>query len=155
MHLLVPNRSRQYSRRRPSGACSKWHGQERQRGASLVEMSLTLVILLTVTFGTMELCMMAYTKTVLGDAANEGVRYAIVHSSDTTGSGAQAVALRYARLSFHSITTSNITVSFPDGNSRPPHRVRVTISYPFVPYLSAFVPSLPTLTAYAEGRVFN
>ena len=62
-----------------------------QRGAALVEFSISILLMLTVLFMTFELCSAIYTSTVLAEAANEGIRYWIVHSSDADGGGGGAV----------------------------------------------------------------
>ncbi len=52
----------------------------RQRGQSLLETALMIVVIFTVVFWVFELGWLMYTYSVLADAVNEGVRYAIVHS---------------------------------------------------------------------------
>ncbi len=109
--------------------------------------------------------MVVYTYNVLGDAARQGVRYAIVHGndssacsgpqsgcSDKSGANVTAVVNQYAVMSFHSMTGMTVAVTYPDGDSKPPDRVLVQVTYPYVPYL--YLPGLtPTLYLSAEGRV--
>ena len=128
-------------------ACSK--GRRNQKGAVAIEFVLSFMIVMTTLFWTLELCMLVYTRTVLSDAANEGVRYAIVHSADTTGTVAKVKT--YAAYSLHNISKINVSVAYPDG-ALPPGRVAITVTYTYVPYLKLWS-TPPTLTAFAESRL--
>src|SRR5215471_9255013 len=123
----------------------------RERGSSLLETALMIVMIFTLLFWIFEVCWLMYTYTVLANAANEGVRYAIVHSGGDS-SGTSTRVSDFAKASMHDVTSISTTVSFPDGDSTPPHRVRVTVTYTYVPYLSGFITS-PTMSAYAEGTM--
>jgi Flp pilus assembly protein TadG len=120
-----------------------------QRGQTIVEFALTFLLVVTVVFGTIEFCSLIYTYTVMADAANEGLRYAIVHSSDT--SGTQAIVQQYAAYSLHDTSSITVTVTCA-GTCAPTSDVTITVSYPYVPYLSYIMSSPPTLSAYAEGQ---
>src|SRR5258705_5378 len=61
---------------------SKQDRWRRQRGQSLLETALMIVIIFTVMMWVFEIGQLMYTYTVLADAANEGVRYAIVHPTN-------------------------------------------------------------------------
>lgn len=123
----------------------------RQRGQSLLETAMMIVVIFNVAFWIFELGWMMYTYSVMADAANEGVRYAIVHSGgDTTGTKARVTT--FARTSLHNVNAISTSVTFPDGNSTPPNRVRVAVSYTYVPWLSQFI-TTPTMQTYAEGRM--
>ena len=123
----------------------------RQRGQSLLETALMIVIIFTVAIWVFEIGQMMYTYTVMTDAANEGVRYAIVHSrADVAGTTARVK--NFAATSRHDISAITVTVSAPDTTYDPPNRVGVKVSYTYVPYLKIFI-TPPTLSAYAEGRM--
>jgi Flp pilus assembly protein TadG len=126
----------------------------RQRGQSLLETALMIVIIFTVMMWVFEIGQLMYTYTVLADAANEGVRYAIVHSGGGVASTPTTVTTvtNFAKTSMHNISAITVTVTAPDGNYNPPNLVRVKVSYTYVPSLKAFI-TPPTLTAYAEGRM--
>lgn len=139
-----------------------WIGDE--CGSILLEFSLSIWTLFLVTFLIFEFCLSVYTYSVLANAAREGVRYAIVHGSDSasgsgpgcgdaSGGNVRAVVQGYATLSFHDISGMRVTPSWPDGSAAPPSRVLVTISYPYVAYLvlPGFTPPLMQVTA--EGRI--
>lgn len=110
-----------------------------------------MVVIFTVVFWVFEIGWLMYTYTVMADAANEGVRYAIVHSGgDPTGT--QSKVKTFAQASLHNTSGISVAVSFPDSNSAPPNRVRVIVTYTFVPWLSGYI-STPTMKTYAEGRM--
>jgi Flp pilus assembly protein TadG len=123
----------------------------RQRGQSLLETALMIVIIFTVVIWVFEIGQLMYTYTVLTDAANEGVRYAIVNPTNIV-SGTTARVKSFAGTSMHDITKITVTVNDPDGSYNPPNRVSVQVSYTYVPSLKVFT-TPPTLTAYAEGRM--
>ena len=123
----------------------------RQRGQSLVETAIMIVLILTVVFSVFELGWLMYTYSVLADAANEGVRYAIVHSG-ADPSGTQARVKTFAGTSMHDVRALTTAVTFPDGSAAPPNRVRVTVTYAYIPYLPKFSMA-PTMHTFAEGRM--
>jgi Flp pilus assembly protein TadG len=121
-----------------------------QRGVGLVEFALTFFLVLIVVFGTIEFSSLIYTYTVLANAANEGLRYAIVHSSSISGGAATAVVKQYSGYSLHD--TSKITVSVNCASTcAPPDNVTVTVSYTYAPYLPSLMTKPPTMSAYAQG----
>ena len=120
-------------------------------GQSLLETALMTAIIFAVVFWVFELGWLMYTYSVLADAAYEGVRHAVVHSGGDSG-GAQTTVRNFAATSLHDISAISTSVTFPDGNASPPSRVRVAVTYTYVPYLSNFI-NTPTLHTYAEGRM--
>ena len=123
----------------------------KQRGQSLLETALMIVVIFNVVFWVFEVGWLTYTHSVMADAANEGVRYAIVHSGGDSA-GTKAKVLTFAQTSLHNTNALSVTVNFPDGNATPPSQVEVTVSYTYVPWLSSFI-NTPTIKAYAKGRM--
>ena len=123
----------------------------RQRGQSLLETALMIVIIFTAMMWVFEIGQLMYTYTVMADAANEGVRYAIVHSG-ADAAGTITRVKNFAATSMHDISGISVTVGAPDITYDPPNRVSVTVSYTYVPYLRVFI-TPPTLSAYSEGRM--
>src|SRR5437899_5306436 len=119
----------------------------RQQGQSLLETALMIVVIFTVVFWIFELGWLMYTYSVLADAVNEGVRYAIVHSGGDPA-GTQAKVQTFAATSLHDVSAISTSVTFPDGSSAPPNRVQVTVTYTYIPYLPQFI-TAPTMTTYA------
>jgi Flp pilus assembly protein TadG len=135
-------------------------------GSMLIEFALSVWTLLLMAFLIFEFCMAIYTYSVLGNAAREGIRYAIVHGTDSSlcsgpssgcadsgGSNVTAVVSSYASISFHDTSGMTITPSWPDGTCTPSSRVLVTISYPYVAYLTLPGFTSPQMQITAEGRI--
>lgn len=138
------------------------------RGQASVEFLLTIILVAVAIVWVFELVMLIYSYNVFADAAKEGVRYAVVHGSGNSASSGplsgsasdcttnvtavKAVVLNYAKYSFHDVSGAAVTVCYLDGTNQPPNRVRVTVSYPFIPFTNlGWNP--PTIRAAAEGRI--
>ncbi|HEY4930566.1 MAG TPA: TadE family protein [Terriglobales bacterium] len=130
--------------------CAVRNLPKEERGAVLLEFSISILLVLTILFSTCELCTLIYTYAVMSDAANEGVRYAVVHSSDSAG--AITRVKMYAALSLHNVANIAVSVTYPDGTAVPPSRIAVSVTYHYVPYLN-FMSNPPTISAYAQGRL--
>ena|SRR5258706_4913556 len=131
-----------------------------ERGQGSIETGLMIIVIFMLIFWIFELCNLIYTYSVMGDAVHEGVRYAqLLHSVDTVvvadDSRVKARVLTYAQISLHNVSAMTTTVELPDTTADPPKRVRVTITYTFVPYLSQYFPNPPTMHTYAEGRLIQ
>jgi Flp pilus assembly protein TadG len=123
-------------------------------GSTMVETSLMIVVIFAVVFWVFEICMFIYTYTTIADAANEGVRYAVVNTGGDS-SGTTTKVRTYAQISLHDVSAMTTSVTFPDGDATPPNRVRVTVTYTYVPYLSTYFTNPPRISAYAEGRMIR
>ncbi|HLI62546.1 MAG TPA: TadE/TadG family type IV pilus assembly protein [Terriglobales bacterium] len=137
-----------------------------EAGSMIIEFALSVWALFLVTFLIFEFCMALYTYSVLGDAAREGVRYAIAHGTDSSlcsgpspgcpdssGNNIINVVKGYTAISFHDMSAMTVTPTWPDGTSTPSSRVIVTISYPYVSYFSVPGFTSPTMQVTAEGRI--
>src|ERR1051326_3886475 len=128
----------------------------RQRGQSLLETAMMIVVIFTAVFWSFELGWLMYTYAVMADAANEGLRYAVVHTGGGS-SGTQTPVITFAQTSLHNVQSLSVSppsVTFPDGSAAPPNRVRVTVTYTYVPWLNQFI-NTPTMSTYAEGRMIR
>jgi Flp pilus assembly protein TadG len=149
------------------GLWTKRRRRKAERGQAAVEFALTLMFLVLFLLAFLEIVVMIYTYSVLADSAKEGVRYAVVHGSLSSGcqgpgetgvtcdAGAAAVIAavnNYAKASMHSTGAMTVTPTYPDSSSKPSSRVRVVISYPYQPFFGLGWPTL-TVHAAAEGRI--
>ena len=136
----------------------------RDSGQSLVETSLSMLMIITSALALFELCMVTYTLSALSESAHEGLRYAIVNGSDagvsasgcsTSSPSAVISAVTNAATNYNLRNTSSMTVTvcYPaTGGAAPGSLVTVTASYPYMPFSS--LPGFQqTLTASTEGRI--
>src|SRR3954453_4626741 len=82
-------------------------GGRRRRGASILEMALTLAILLNLTFGTIEFGYFFFVKNTVQGAAREGARAAIPPSA----SNSDVTTAVNAALSSTGLNTANFTTT--------------------------------------------
>ena len=107
----------------------------RCRGQNLTELALVLPILIVTMLGIMGFGFIYFARGSVENAAREGARYASIHPADTTG-----ITTRVKQMVTGVDTTSasfQVAVTYPDGDSTPTNRIRVTVSYP----LAAFWPA--------------
>lgn len=144
----------------------------KQKGQATVEFALTVVFVVLLIIGFIELIMMLHTYNVVADAAKEGVRYAVVHGSANSspsgptcpcsaidGAAGTGVVKDYAQFSFHDTSAMTVTVDYnPGGNNgatacnKSPCLVRVTVSYPYQPFFGLGWPTV-NVNAAAQGRI--
>ncbi len=123
-----------------------------ESGQSLLETAMMMIVIFTLMFWLIELGYYTYTYSVLADAAEEGVRYSIVHTGGDVAGTKTTVANFVATAPASASNSISTTVTFPDGGSAdPPNRVRVAVTYTYVPFLSSFI-NTTTMKTYAEGR---
>jgi Flp pilus assembly protein TadG len=142
-----------------------------ERGSAIVEMALSLVVLLSVVFGIMEMSQALYTYHFISEAARDGSRYAIVRGSSCPAilpgcpaAGAGVDVQTYLRgQAFPGITPSLLTATttWPTtGTSctpsttpcdNPGNLVNVVVTYPF-PLSIPFIPA-KTLTMTSTSQM--
>ena len=137
-----------------------------ENGQGMVETALALLGAFTLAMMLCEGSMLVYAYTAINGAAREGVRYAVVHGSDSTNcsgpspgcadapaANVVAVVKQYAALSFHDISNMTITVDYPEATQADPlSLVTVTIKYTYVPLVKLFNLN-STLTITSHGRI--
>jgi hypothetical protein len=131
-----------------------------EHGSAIMEMVLSLIVLLTVVFGIMEMSLALYTFHFISEAARDGTRYAIVRGSSCPavlsgcpGAGNPVDVQSYLRgEGFPGITPSLLTAvtTFPTTGSsctpsaspcdNPGNLVKVVVTYPF-PLSIPFIPA--------------
>lgn len=121
-----------------------------EAGTSIVEFAMASIILFTLVFGVMAICMALYSYNVVSEAAREATRYAIVRGSACNSfpdcKVTQPQLQAYVQgLGFPGITPSSLTVPttptpWPNGNNNPGSPVQVTVQYTF-PLRIPFMPS--------------
>lgn len=130
-----------------------------------LETMFALLLAIPLIFTVFELCTFTYTQALIGDAARAGVRYAVVHGtdssscsgpstgcSDSSGSNVTSMVQTYAGSLLSQLSNVTVTPSWPDSSSAPPSRVIVTVSYSYSPIFANVSGSI-TLQSSAEGRI--
>jgi Flp pilus assembly protein TadG len=120
-------------------------------GQTLVEFSLVLVMTMILLLGVVEISRMVLVYTTVANSARAGARYAVVHGSNRTGSGAdgpsgpannpaQVVTVIKNFASAGLLQTSNlvITVNYPGASNLPGQLLSVTVIYPYDPFTRYF-----------------
>ena len=142
----------------------------KSKGQATVEFALTVIFVMLLIIGMLEMIVLIYTYSVLADAAKEGVRYAIVHGTgvgaancsgpggggvacaDSAAANVKSAVTNYASLSFHDSSAMTVTPTYQDGSSIAPNRIRVTVTYPYQPLFGLGWPTV-TVNAAAQGRI--
>jgi hypothetical protein len=138
----------------------------REGGQATLEILVSLTVVFSLVFWLFELCMLAYTCSVLNSAAQQGVRYAIMHGIDssicsgpdtsctnqTPYSNVQAVVTNEASASLHNTAAMTVTVSYPDSTAAIGSSVAVKVTYTYVPYLN-FPQLANALTFTSQGKI--
>jgi hypothetical protein len=138
----------------------------REGGQATLEILVSLTVVFSLVFWLFELCMLAYTCSVLNSAAQQGVRYAIMHGIDssicsgpdtsctnqTPYSNVQAVVTNEASASLHNMSAMTVTVSYPDSTAAIGSSVAVKVTYTYVPYLD-FPQLANALTFTSQGKI--
>jgi Flp pilus assembly protein TadG len=137
-----------------------------QGGQATLEMLVSLLVAFSLVFWLFELCMFTYTCSVLNDAAQEGVRYAIMHGTDSSicsgpdtactnqspYSNVQAVVNAAASASLHNLSAMTVTVSYANSTAAKGNPVAVKVAYTYVPYLN-FPGLANALTFTSQGEI--
>jgi Flp pilus assembly protein TadG len=137
------------------------------RGQSLVEFALCVVLLVALLLGVVEFGRMVLLYTTVSNAARVGTRYAIVHGSDSGAASGPAdddataigVVKNFAQVG--GLNTANLTVHvnyYSSGGVSPSCNtpgcwVKVTATYPYDPLMSYFQLPAINLSSSSEGVI--
>ena len=122
------------------------HGR---RGQNLVEVALVLPIMVIMMLGIVEFGFLYFARGSVDNAAREGARYGSIHPTDTAGIANQ-VTQTVMGIDTTPSNGFNVEVSYPDGDSQPTSRIRVTVTYP----LTTFWPG-PGSTTYVTAATMR
>ena len=130
----------------------------------MVEFALISVLLIVVTLAGIELDRMVFVYTCLADAAKAGVRYAIVHGSDRSGTGIDGTSGPgdnppevVANVKTYASTLMDpakvtVTVTYPGGTNTPGSQVKVLVQYAYDPWVH-ITPLSVTLSSNSQGII--
>ena len=107
-----------------------------ERGQSLVELSVSLVLLLLLLAGAVEFGMAFFQFVQLRDAAQEGALYGSMNPTDTAGITARVQGASNSPINLTTITPS---ITYPDTKQCEGYGIKVELTYshhifmPFIP----------------------
>jgi Flp pilus assembly protein TadG len=133
-----------------------------RRGSTMIEFSLVALLLMITIFASFEFDRMVLAYTSLAHAARAGVRYAIVHGSNRTGTGdppsgpgntinVETVVKNFARTGTVDPATLAVAVAYPGGNT-PGSLVTITVTFPYHPF-TTILPLNLNLTSTTQGII--
>jgi Flp pilus assembly protein TadG len=149
--MTLPAQAEPHSVRRLKNASSLTrHALRDEAGQAILETALSLSVTMAVVFWMFELCLFAYTCSVLKSAVAQGVRYAVVHGTDSAAcsgpdsgcgnqapySNVRAVVTSAATASLHDTSAMTVTVNYASGTAVPGSPVTVKVVYTYVPYIN-------------------
>jgi len=113
-------------------------------GSVAVEYALCLPFLLAIIYGVIEISHYAYLRTTMANVAHDAVRYASIHSSQASVPATASDVKTFANNELSSLglnpdgtSGTTVTVTYSPNNS-PGNPVKVSINYPFVPFMTGF-----------------
>jgi Flp pilus assembly protein TadG len=125
------------------------------RGQSLVEFTLSALMLILLMFGVFEMGRMMLVYTTVANAAKAGVRYAIVHDATyAPATTAQLKTLVKGYLSAAPVNLSNATITPTGFGGAIGSTVSVTVTYPYDPWVGFYTHLLSiNISSTSEGVI--
>ncbi len=130
----------------------------------MVEFAAVAVMLCVVLLASFEFARMALVSTAVANSARAGVRYAITHGADRSGSGSTGpsgpssdpaevvtVVKNFASAGALDASRLSVSVTYPDGRNTARSRVNVTVVYPYNPLTA--LPVAVRLGSTSEGVI--
>lgn len=132
-----------------------------RRGSTIIEFALVTLLLMVVIFAGIEFDRMVSVYTAVANSARAGVRYAIVHGSDRTGTGDPpsgpgdqsaviAKVRQFASAGLLDPSALNVDVQYPVDN-KPGSLVKVAVTYPYDPFI--VLPLTVNITSATQGII--
>jgi Flp pilus assembly protein TadG len=132
-----------------------------RRGSTMIEFAFVAFLLMMVILAGIEFDRMVLVYTTLASSTRAGVRYAIVHGSDRTGTGdpasgpgnttaVQTKVKQFASMGLLRTSALNVTVEYPVDN-KPGSLVKVSVSYPYDPFV--MLPLRVNITSATQGII--
>jgi len=127
----------------------KMHKHE--RGQSLVEMALSLIVLLFLLLGAVEFSIALFQYVTISDAAQEGAIFGSINPQDTTGIRERAIATAsdIVALNDSQVVVNLVGDDYCEGidpSSGAPNAIEVVVTYPHDIFMPLVTPMLGTDT---------
>ena len=128
-----------------------------ERGQSLVELAISIVILIYLLAGAVEFGLVFFQYVQLRDAAQEGALYGSMHPTDTAGIETRAKNASTSPIDLVADPTVTVDVVVT-GPSCEGSALAVTVSYPhqvFMPFMSQFIGQTVSLDAVVTDTILT
>ncbi len=136
-----------------------------ERGQSLVELAISLVILLYLLSGAVEFGILFFQYVQLRDAAQEGALYGSINPPSSAADAAKINAIKdraknasSSPIKLATDTNVDVEVDVTDGKYCEGGSLRVTITYPhkvFMPFMSTFIGPTRELKAEVTDTILT
>ena len=129
-----------------------------ERGATLVEFSIALMVFLVAMFAVIEFGRALWVHNALADAARRGARYAVLHSSDNAAAVKNVVVYGNAaggtQATVPNLTTTNVSVTYSNfGLNQGTATVSITgYQFQFVVPIVGTTITMPAYTTTLTGE---
>ena len=124
-----------------------------ERGQTLIEFALALVLFMMTIFGIVELGLGVWQYNMVSNLAQDGARWASVRGSTATTAATNSTVQTYVQGRVPGMTPT-VTTTWPDGGSpsnAPGNRVQVVVQKSFTP-LTTLIPHA-TLTLQSTAQM--
>lgn len=108
----------------------------RRLGHAMMESALVFTPFVALVLGTMEFGNVAMCQNSIAYASTQGARYAMVRGYNATSPATTTSVRDFVRTQCYGLRDpSNVTVTttWPDGDNKPGHRVKVVVQYSYSP----------------------
>jgi Flp pilus assembly protein TadG len=122
------------------------------RGQSLVEFSLSVLMLVMLLLAVFEISRMVLVYTTVANAAKAGTRYAIVHGVDSPATTSQIQTIVQNYLGTAPLTATNATINVTGAGGAVGSTVTITVVYPYDPFTTYF-PFTANLGSSSKGVI--
>lgn len=115
----------------------------REKGQSLVELALTLLIILTLLAGAVDLGMAFFSYVAVRDAAQEGGLYGALYPTDTSGIVNRVRQSSSSPVNLSDVSNVTVNISTTGGACRN-HPITITVSYNYrlsMPFIGSILGS--------------
>lgn len=136
---------------RPSGRAHKATRGVAQRGQAMVETALSLLVVSSIVFGTMEFARLTYAYNFVAYAAQEAARYACVRGNTSPVPATQESIAKFVESQAVGLIASGLHVTAtwsPDNNPGAAVRIEVTYHHPGI--VGQILPASTTVSSASQ-----
>ncbi len=127
-----------------------------QRGQSIAEFAIVAMVSLTLMFGIIQASLALYAFNFVSYGARAGLRYAMVHGSQSGSVATSASVQTYVRGLAIALNTSSLTVTTVwTPNENPGSTINVNVTYAFIPFIPLVWSQTLQMSSTAQGLVSN